>query len=335
LENLQIIEYNKNDNLAALELESLCPQGKSIQIKFNRPSFHLRSEVYDNYKIFCAKYGNRLIGILAGAEKFIKLNNKIIRAIYLYDLRVHPDYRKSGIAKLLTIAVLNEFGNNIDCVYTFVAGKNKRALDIVQRGFGADIVVPLTYTIFPVYRKFIVTKDYKRSGGIEARDIFSNKKKDVNFIPKFNENKMNGYLTNISIRDEASTSIWSNENILAEQIVKIPMKLRALSIIQKSLNPIIKLPEIPKKNEIIKSWFLFDLYSENDNKLKELLAVTNNLAFEQNYKYIYILLQNRDPLLASINKLGLKKFTLPYFLLAKGKYTPYQSDQIYIDVRDL
>jgi hypothetical protein len=67
--NLTIIPYTNRDDEAALSLEEKCVQGKSIVLKFRRPTFEARSKVYDNYKILCAKSNEELIGIGAYTKK--------------------------------------------------------------------------------------------------------------------------------------------------------------------------------------------------------------------------------------------------------------------------
>ncbi len=63
MKELKIEPYTINDNEEALALEKQCIQGKSMALSFQRPFFHARSEVYENYKIYCAKINNKLVGI--------------------------------------------------------------------------------------------------------------------------------------------------------------------------------------------------------------------------------------------------------------------------------
>ena len=60
---MKITPYTLEDNEAALDLEEQCVQGESIVLTYRRPTFHARSQVYDKYRILCAKIDNRLVGI--------------------------------------------------------------------------------------------------------------------------------------------------------------------------------------------------------------------------------------------------------------------------------
>jgi hypothetical protein len=49
--------YSQADNESALRLEELCTQGTTIPLRYRRPTFHARSEVYPSYRILCGKLG--------------------------------------------------------------------------------------------------------------------------------------------------------------------------------------------------------------------------------------------------------------------------------------
>ena len=98
---LRIVPYTLEDNEEALALEKTCPQGDALMLRFRRPTFHARSTVYEHSVILCAKEGERLVGIAAGALKQVMLHGRMVRALYGYDLRVHPDWRRYGTARKL------------------------------------------------------------------------------------------------------------------------------------------------------------------------------------------------------------------------------------------
>jgi hypothetical protein len=111
--------------------------------------------------------------------------------------------------------------------------------------------------------------------------------------------------------------------------------MKALRILFGLLKPFVKLPHIPAANEVILSWFLFDLHAASSQSLGSLLAAVNNYALAQGRTYLYVLLRNDDPILQQLHETGLKFFTFPYRFLAKGRAFPRESDNIYIDIRDL
>ena len=335
MNTIDILPYTIDDNSAALALEDLCPQGKDIKLRFVRPSFHKRSEVYQKSRIVCAKFHGKLVGIAAGAEKILSFHGKTIRAVYGYDLRVHPDYRKYGTAKKLTDAVLEYFGNEIDCDYTYVGGQNQRALAHVSRGMGSCVKIPLTYHILPVHKPVKIKTDFEFNTISEVHSLYHEKNPAIEFITSLDPKQMIGYVNSITLNKKAGASVWSNEDILAEQVVSMPRRLKSFRLIQKALYPLIKLPKIPALGEIIKSWFLFDLFAIDDISLRQLLGTLNNFAFDNGKEFIYMLLQNNDPMADAIKRSGVRALSVPYVFIAKGRCHPDTKDSIYIDIRDL
>jgi GNAT superfamily N-acetyltransferase len=334
---MKITPYTLEDNEAALDLEEQCVQGESIVLKYRRPTFHARSQVYDKYRILCAKIDNNLVGITAWAEKLVKLHGEIISTAYNYDLRVHPDYRKKGVAISLTKAMFSNIGQEVDCIYTLIAGENIRALGLAQKIFETKLAIPLTYVIIPVYKKFKQADNYFLAGANEVQTQYFKTNDQTDFIPEFSEKKMIGYVSSTILAKEkvGGCSLWTNENLLAEQVVAIPRSYRIQRIFSKLLRPFVKLPYIPKPADIIPSWFLYNLYAGSEENFRSLMVSVNNFAFEKGRKYLYVLLQNNDQILAFFKGAGHRIFTIPYYFLAKGRITPTLTDKIYIDVRDL
>jgi len=335
MSSVDISPYILGDNEDVLKLEQLCPQGENLSLKFVRSTFHARSEVYEDYKILTAKKNGKIIGVTAAANKKVLMHDKTISAIYGYDLRVHPDFRKYGTAKILTKTIIEMFGNDINCLYSFVSGENERALKFVKRNFGARVSIPLTYMIIPVFKKLKSQKPYEFTNPIEIRNNYIMQNPGTVFIAQCEEKYLRGHVNSIKMSNIAGCSIWTNENLISEQVENIPITYDIMRLVFKIVRPLLKLPVIPRKFEIIKSWFLYDLYAKDIDGLKNILAVVNNLAFSKGRDFVYILLQNDDPLISLIKKLRMILFSYPYWFIAKGNSFPEESDKIYIDIRDL
>jgi ribosomal protein S18 acetylase RimI-like enzyme len=335
MNNLKIVPYNIGDNSAALELEGHCPQGESFSLRYIRQLFHSRSEVYDNYTILTLRSDDKLVGIAAGAEKIVSLKGRSIKAVYGYDLRIHPEYRKYGAAKLLSGSVVEHFGNDVECTYSLVSGENRRAVEFVRRGLGAKVVIPLTYVIISVHKKYKTNARCREIDFYEAHTAYLQREQKLQFVPAMNLSRMSGYVSSLMINEGISASIWSNENILAESIAKMPFHYEFLAKLQRPLKPFIKFPKIPVINEIIKSWFLFDLNAADCRDLYDLIRVINNLALENKKDFIYILLQQDSIIIDWLKKINIKSINFPYFFMAAGNLVPDLSDKIYIDIRDL
>jgi len=333
---LKIVPFEPRDDAAALSLEEKCVQGKSIVLKFQRPTFDARSKVYDHYKIVCAWLHDELIGIGAYAKKTVSLHGETVIAIYIYDLRVHPDHRKCGVAKRLVDALLQDIGADADCIYSLVAGENMRALSLIDHYFKSDVVIPLTYAIIPVHKGAERTSKYSVSSLSEIHKMFLQYNLSVVFVPPTKVEKMSGYVTSIVLEGEqGGCSIWTNENLLAEQVVALSGYFRLLKVFTKILGRFFRFPHIPVPGENIHSWFLFDLFGRDKDAIRSLIGAVNNIALAKDRTYLYILLQSDDPMLKFLKGAGLKIFTLPYLFMAKGRLIPSEKDRLYIDVRDL
>ncbi len=333
---LRITSYAPEDDGDALLLEDQCLQGSSIQLKFRRPSFHARSEIYNRSKIYCAKIGGKLVGIIAGAVKNVRLHGENIRALYAYDLRVHPEFRKRGIGKKLSWALVDDIGKDADCQYTLVNGENEKALGLVCGSFEPKLVLPLTYVIFPVYKRLKGAAPGLGRSAPEIHESYLRHNPGNEFLPSFEEERLKGYVSSLSSEEsDSGCSIWTNENILAEQVVRIAFHFQVMRGISAILRPFLKMPSIPRKNEIIRSWFVFDLYAKDKKSLRSLMASVNNFALDQGRTYLYLLLGTNDPLLSWAKEMGFRFFTFPYCFLAKGRVFPEEKDKIYIDIRDL
>jgi ribosomal protein S18 acetylase RimI-like enzyme len=335
--DLKIVPYTVKDNESALFLEEQCVQGKSLVLKFRRPTFHARSEVYDNYKILCAKLKNELIGTIAWAKKAVQFHREMIRAVYLYDLRVDPAFRRKGIAQRLAKAVLDDIGQDNDYIYTLIAGQNERVLELAKRLFETKFFLPLTYLVLSVDKRRKEKGDYNFTNAATIHKRYLEFNPNIEFVPELNEKRMLGYVTSVAMGKEMDSgcSVWTNENLLAEEVVEVPRYYQLMRILTTPFRSFLNLPYIPKATDKVRSWFLFDFYVKDEKYVNSLLAAINNLAIGYKRNFVYILLQNNDPALTFIKKSGYRVFTFPYFILTRGRVIPTQTEKIYIDIRDL
>lgn len=332
---ITIVPYTVEQNEEALIVESLCPQGDGMKLRFVRPTFHKRTEVYERAMIYSAVYQGKVIGVAAGAEKSVSLHGETVRTTYGYDLRVHPEFRKYGTAKKLTDMFDEYFGPSIQCNYTYVAGANTRALAHIRLGIGSRVMIPMNYFIIPVYRTINTGPVFADCSMEELHSLFLKNTPDTDFVPALPREKMIGYVGSISEGSHTGSSIWTNEEVLAEQVLHLPAGYSILRYAEKIFSPVIRLPKIPEIGETIKSWFLFDLFARDEQALRQLISSVSVRARANGKDFLYILLTNHDPLVSILKKTRMTYFTLPYVFMAKGSHIPNQSDRLYVDIRDL
>lgn len=332
-----ISHYCAGDDSSALALEEQCTQGDSIILKYRRQNFRARSEVYDNYRILCARAKDQVVGITAWTWKKIKLHEQEIRAVYFYDMRVHPEYRKKGVANSLVQSLWKDIGTDNDCIYMSVAADNERCLKPAKKILGFNTAIPFTILIIPIYKNIKEKTDMAFSDVTKVHEMYLKYNPSVDFLPDLDKKHLLGYVDSITLDDanKAGCSIWTNNGLLTEEIVKIPFKYQVERTITNLLRPMIKLPYIPRPKERIRSWFLFDIYADSRENLKKMIAVSKHYAFLNNQHFLYIRLLNNDPLLQAITEDEFRLYKVPYYFLAKGTNVPLINDRIYLDVRDL
>ncbi len=332
---LRIVPYTLEDNEEALALEKTCPQGDALMLRFRRPTFHARSTVYEHSVILCAKEGERLVGIAAGALKQVMLHGRMVRALYGYDLRVHPDWRRYGTARKLAQAVIDEL-SPAECIYSYVAGQNARALQFTRRAFGARSVIELQYLVIPVFRQKPGGARCEEVPASVVREGLVNGTGGYELVPGFAGELMHGHVSSLVVKPGTSgCSVWTNEALLAEEVVRLPMSIRFLRCLSIPLFPLHLFPQIPGRGAVLKSLFIHDLFARSRSDLRELLSAVNNLAFSAGRTMLFILLQSGNPLITMVREAGFQFFSVPYVFLAKGEEFPAQDEKLYIDIRDL
>lgn len=97
---ITIREATKDDNEALIALEWLCSQQFNDEITSldRKPDFFVKPDLQGNAHIWVAEVGEKLIGIHAGAFHHTLVKGERIPTVYLYDMRVHPDFRRHGVA---------------------------------------------------------------------------------------------------------------------------------------------------------------------------------------------------------------------------------------------
>jgi GNAT superfamily N-acetyltransferase len=89
------------DNDALRELERACPQGSKLKICSERDDYFVRSRLYGNDHTLVAvdKAEDRIFGVIAASIKEVLIGGVPRKAVIFNDLRIHPDYRRSVLAR--------------------------------------------------------------------------------------------------------------------------------------------------------------------------------------------------------------------------------------------
>lgn len=332
---ITIVPYSSHDDTEALALENVCPQGGTVMLRFRRPSFHARSSVFERSTILCAKADGRVVGIAAGAIKQTRLHGRTVRALYGYDLRVHPDFRRYGTARKLSQAVIDEL-SPAECIYSYVAAQNTRALQFTRRNFRPQSVIDLTYLVLPVFRKRIEDHRTQEVPASIVREGYLKMNECSQLVPDDAQHLMHGHVSSLMVASGAAGgSLWTNESLLPEEIVRLPLPLRLLRGLSVPLFPLHLFPQIPAPGTKLRSLFVYNIFAHDVAGLKSFLSAANNVALVTRRTWLFILLQACDPLIGLVREGGFRFLTVPYVFLAKGADTPLPGERLFIDIRDL
>jgi hypothetical protein len=333
--HVTISGYDESDSAEAVALERMCPQGGALLLRFRRPTFHARASVYEERAILCARSEERIVGVAAGAAKAIAIHGETVRATYGFDLRVHPSFRRYGTAQRLAGAVIETLGP-AQCVYALVAGMNERALRFTRQAFGARTAIPLTYMIIPVSPRTSCSDRCLPATAGEVRAQYLAASGNVEFIPSADQSALPAHVGSFTLDGgNAGASVWCNDGLLQEEIVRLPPAMHALHLVSRILTPMRLMPAIPGPGEAIKSWLLYDVFARGSGDLRRLIAGLMREARVAGRQFLYLLVRSDDPMVWLAQEAGIRFLTVPYVFLAKGETVPDARDRIYIDVRDL
>jgi hypothetical protein len=205
-------------------------------------------------------------------------------------------------------------------------------LGLISGHYPAEVIVELAYVCIPVYRRTAVPAPNFISAA-EARARYLEHASPA-LVPTLEEQALSGHVASVQV-EGASATIWTNENLLAEEVVRLPLTLRALRSVLTPLRGLVPLPHVPADGEVVASWFLCNVSAWTPGAFKRLLDAVNDLALARGRTVIYLLLQPADPIYAMVLRARRLIFALPYAFLARGRVVPRADDRLYLDMRDL
>lgn len=166
----RVRQATPQDNVALLALDRQCVVAAATPVAFDRsPDFFARSRPYSRWRAYVAEGDSGLIGVGAMALKSVLVGGQPVQAVYFYDLRVAPGYRRLGVAKALGDAIREHTRSLHPRVgYSLVMEGNVASLTFVQ-GRGSRPLRPCALALIPV--EAVPAADTQRLRGLEHSDI--------------------------------------------------------------------------------------------------------------------------------------------------------------------
>ncbi|WP_348812549.1 hypothetical protein [Flavobacterium maritimum] len=123
--NIKIIPYDEIYDENVNQLERIVFQGKSIQLRILKKHFLDRAIVFKKYyPILTIDERGIVLGTCIAAQTTLKVNDDIFFAGIGFDVKVHPNYRSSGIGRMMAKFVYKNFFKPENLIKNFITLKN-------------------------------------------------------------------------------------------------------------------------------------------------------------------------------------------------------------------
>lgn len=339
---LVISDYEPADNSAALELDRICVQGEAYRLSFRRSTFDRRARNYREWRILVARLSNQVVGTLGVALKDVTLHGTPTSAGFLFDLRVHPEYRRRGIAQRLAREALDWASARASVIYLYVVADNRTTQRLATL-FGGSNAGSYAYLVYPTYRAARVRAAARPATFDETHAAFLAHSPPLELYsnPQCRPGQ-GGYVGSWISRlgsAAAGCSAWSNRGILAEVVERIPVSLR---LARHAINtwPLRKRawPHLPEEGEELRSWYIFDLFGTSPEAVGGLMQCVETEARASRIDYCYVIHQPEDTWVDALRTSLPRLFspTITYRRLARmADGSPVRLERAYVDIRDL
>ena len=326
------------DSEPCMALERLTPQGEKYRLSFRRSTFHRRAENFEDHKLLVARADGEIVGVTGVAFKDVRLLGESRRAAFYFDMRVHPRFRRRGVALRLAREILKIGEAGSDIGYCYIIGDNQRAKALTW--FRArEPSASCRILVYPTYRRRASRVEPKAASMADVHQRL------LAAAPAFDfyTNPLAGGNTSGRVASwitpEAGCTVWSNEGIMAEVVEALPVWMRSARLILESW-PLraIPHPHLPELGEQLRSWYLTDVFGRDPSMVADLVSFVSDRARDAGVDFLYIPWVEGDEWIRAVKADVPWPFAaeLPYLLFAADKKRPLpQLRRIYLDVRDV
>ncbi len=345
-----------NDNKALCLLDSLCTQGQGLVFSYQRVDFFLRPRLYDNWAVYLAEENGSVIGSISTSLKKVRLGSAYVDVGYFFDLRVHPDQRRQGIAvDLIQAAAEHVLQIGAQYAYTYVLGSNQPALTLVSK---LNMFTAASFRVFflstldessgnqalsrsfnrgTTSDAFINAENYFKNYDFYPRDsILSSFSGSQPALPSSFPQSFCGYF-NLPAGSSVQGALWDSSVLSPKVIDRVPLALQAAAAMPLFVMKLMGLPRMPPKGKPLRIHHLFDVVWEEVNPGQALNLITGIRACAgiDGGQIVICHLDKRDPLCDHLKKQAF--YIMEGNLLLRTPLAgekPLPVSRAYFDVRD-
>lgn len=343
----------ESDNEALIELERSCPQGTFLAISSERKDYFFRSHLYGNHHTIIVLSDDQVIAVLAATMKRLLVNSREAKGVFLYDLRVHPNYRKSlgGVIMVKAWNKLEKWAEeqDADFIYGYVKSDN-----LIMRGFFGrkkySIAGKMIVVSRPVFKHAKTTHNFN---GVKIPtpdtmfDFLSEHGSKQLFPYKFRDNYISDEMEESGLfscfriehnGSSASAGLLRVSEVLATRVSRIPWYYRVAGAVTRALSGVVPLPSIPEAGGVIRYYHTFNhtaIGPEGMKLWKELMRHLNNLALEGNCQLLTSAFDENDRFLPIYRKGSINTIRYVIGYKALKEWLPENFTRFYPDIRDM
>ncbi len=329
-----IDEYRPEDNLACIELERNCPQGESFRAYIDRLNFPVRAMQFAEFQIDVFKYDSRIIGVICSAKREIKIRGKTKLAGYVFDRRIHPEFRGRGLGTLLLKnTVTKNMKRGLDLTYCVISGDNPD----LQRESLYHQVGGFTYIYWPVYRNFSLNADWSECDLLKNHELARAHNGPFDFYtnPCEGNRPLNGFLKSLQAKN-AGCSIWDGKDLHQNVVLRIPRIYPVLRYLLKFWPGSLRNLHVPTRGEHLREWTVFDFWASSVCEAINLAMHVNNLAKENKVHFVSFLTNTKFAYARALRSVNGALLTqvIPVVVAEIGSNSLLPFENIYADIRD-
>ena len=344
MEQIEIRGFTLEDDKKIVDLFAKTPMRGTFSFILEKESILDQAGLYDETIIAVAIKGFERVGVVCGAIKSVLMNNEKHQMLYLFNLRVHPEYQRKGLAKRLIsyIGQVVKQGYDVDLVYTMIERGNNRAHklfdDLVKSmeiEFGKIFVQKISSQyglIYPIYKNYRVLKYRVENLSIDE-SIAILKRDNASSELRPSMIKSHSYYRGVyRLKSDIYAHIWDSWDYRKEKITGLPMILRLLRLPVSLIRRVIPITPIPKIGNYYRTWYVFDLHSDSVDQSANLIKSICNEAKNEGIDMVMLLFRPHIEAVVPV-RLAFTSFDMDVYLLSSS---PIELNHpVYLDIRDI
>jgi hypothetical protein len=311
--SFKIISYNNIYDKKINQLERIIFQGKSILLRIIKNQFLDRAIVFKKYfPILAISDKGIVIATCIGAQTTLKINDIIFSSGIGFDVKVNPNYRNKGIAKMLAKHTYKNFFKPEGLIKNFITlKKNNRS--VIQ-------------LVFKVNKKIHLNEFIYLSIPTKSRVVFPatlNGNQQHFFVELFNKEDVN--LSYYKILP-SGLGYFNTHKMYQLEVFKISWIYKLGLAILRKIQPK-KSIYLPNEGEIITFATLFNHTQKNIIYVNDLLSELESSGIN----YLMVCCKKNDAIFNALKSSAIN--CMEYYMLCD--FPVNKTDEVTIDVRCL